>query len=162
MRTSRLIVIALLTLAAAACLEAPPFAPDVTTVNFAPELGVDFENSTRTSSGLYYRDLVVGDGEVMRQVDGDTAVVRYTGWLRNGIEFDSNLGSATPFIFETGAGQAIAGFDEGVRGMKVNGERQLIIPPNLGYGGAKLANIPRHSILVFTVRLVAVRLPTPQ
>lgn len=162
MRTPRLILIALVTLAAAACLEAPPFSPDVTAVNFAPELGVDFENSTRTASGLYYRDLVVGDGEVMRQVDGDTALVRYTGWLRNGIEFDSNLGSSNPLRFATGVGAVIAGFDEGVRGMAVNGQRQLIIPPNLGYGGAQLDNIPRNSILVFTITLVDVKLPTPQ
>lgn len=162
MRTPRLIVLALLTFAAAACLEEPPFAPDVTVVNYAPELGVDFANSTRTSSGLYYRDIVVGDGEVMRSVDGDTALVRYTGWLRNGIEFDSNLGSADPLRFAIGTGAVIAGFDEGVRGMAVNGQRQLIIPANLAYGGAKLDNIPRNSILVFTIRLVDVKLPTPE
>lgn len=162
MRTPRLILLALLTLAASACLEEPPFAPDVTAVNFAPELGVNFATSTRTSSGLYYRDIVVGDGEVMRQTEGDTALVRYTGWLRNGYEFDSNLGSANPLRFATGAGSVIAGFDEGVRGMAVNGQRQLIIPANLAYGGAKLDNIPRNSILVFTITLVDVKLPTPQ
>lgn len=162
MRTPRLILLALLALAAAACLEVPPLSPDVTAVNYAPELGVNFETSTRTASGLYYRDLVVGNGAVMRQSDGDTALVRYTGWLRNGIEFDSNLGSSNPLRFATGAGTVIAGFDEGVRGMAVNGQRQLIIPSNLGYGGAKLDNIPRNSVLVFTITLIDIKRPTPQ
>lgn len=161
MRAFRLSLLAILALLASSCLEEPVFAPDISKVNFAPELGVDLANSVQTASGLYYRDLVVGTGETVRDVDGDTALVRYTGWLRNGIEFDSNLASTSPLRFATGAGAVIDGFDEGVRGMKVNGQRQLIIPPRLGYGTAPLENIPPNSILVFTVTLTDVKLPTP-
>lgn len=161
MQTFRLIAFSAVLLTALACLETPPFAPDVTEVNFDPSLEVDIANSVRTESGLYYRDITVGDGDAIRAESGDSALVRYTGWLRNGIEFDSNLGAASPLRFATGAGAVIEGFDEGVRGMRVNGTRQLIIPPQLGYGASSLPNIPRYSILVFNITLTGVAYPTP-
>lgn len=145
---------------AAACLEASPFVPNIEDVNFAPELGVNLAASTKTSSGLYYRDISVGDGATVRTAEsGDTTAVRYTGYFRSGVQFDSNLGAANPLTFVTGTGQVIAGFDEGVRGMRVNGVRQLIIPPNLGYGAAGTAGIPGNSILVFTITLTRVGIP---
>lgn len=144
-----------------ACLEARPFVPKIEDANFAPELGVDLAASTKTSSGLYYRDITVGDGATVRtDASGDTVEVRYTGWLRNGVEFDSNNDAPDPLLFVTGANNLISGFAEGVRGMRANGIRQLIIPPALGYGSIAQPDIPANSILVFTVTLTRVAIPT--
>ncbi len=65
-----------------------------------------------------------------------TVVVHYTGWLPNGEKFDSSRDRNQPFSFTLGAGQVIAGWDEGVAGMKVGGRRKLVIPADLGYGTA--------------------------
>jgi peptidylprolyl isomerase len=144
----------------AACLEAAPFVPRIEDVSFAPELGVDLAASTKTASGLYYRDITVGDGATVRTTEsGDTVAVRYTGWLRSGVQFDSNVGAANPFTFVTGLQQVIDGFDEGARGMRVNGVRQLIIPPSLGYGAAGSGSIPGNSILIFNITLTRVGIP---
>lgn len=143
-----------------ACLEASPFVPAIEDVTFAPELGVDLAASTKTASGLYYRDITVGAGDSIRmEAAGDTAFVTYTGWLRNGVEFDSNVGAAEPFDFVVGNFEVIRGFEEGVRGMRVNGARQLIIPPALGYGSAGSGSIPSNSILVFNITLTRVGVP---
>lgn len=161
MKPNRLFAVVAVALLGVACLETPPFAPDIEAVNFDPSLNVDLDASTRLPSGLYYRDIVVGNGDAISAVGGDTALVRYTGWLRNGEEFDNNLGAGTPLRFATGTNSVIAGFDEGVRGMRVNGTRQIIVPPSLGYGGTPLPNIPRFSILVFNITLTGVAYPTP-
>lgn len=107
---------------------------------------------TVTGTGLYWRDLTVGSGTtatIGRQVG-----VIYTGWLVNGTQFDSNVGRAL-LSFRVGLGEVVPGFDEGVRGMAVGGERQLIIPPSLGYGRSGNGPIPPNAILVFRVQLVS-------
>ena len=150
---------------ASSCLEGALFVPDIESVPFAPSLNVDLTNSTKTASGLYYRDLLVGDGTQVLMVDGDDVGVRYRGWLRNAAAFDSNITAAAPLRFKTGSNAVIDGFDEGVRGMRVNGRRQIIIPPHLGYGSAGSARIPANSILIFEVTLSALyasdSTPTP-
>lgn len=150
---------------ASSCLGGELFVPEIDKVPFAPSLNVDLENSTKTASGLYYRDLLVGDGTTVLMVQGDSVGVRYRGWLRNAVAFDSNTTAVTPLRFKTGMGSVIDGFDEGVRGMRVNGRRQIIIPPHLGYGSASSASIPANSILIFEVTLSAVyasdSTPTP-
>lgn len=156
-RSSRLALVASLALLAA-CLEARPFAPKIEEVNFAPELGVDLANSTKTASGLYYRDITTGAGAQVRTEHGDTVFVRYTGWLRNGVQFDSNVSAPSPLTFVTGTLAVIQGFDEGVRGMRVGGQRQIIIPPALGYGNQRVGSIPPNSILVFTISLTGANL----
>jgi hypothetical protein len=153
-RSSLLLLAVLLT----ACLEKSPFVPRIEDVTFAPELGVNLAASTKTPSGLYYRDITVGTGSLVPTTNGDTAFVRYQGWLRNNVSFDNNLSAPQPFSFVTGSGGVIAGFDEGVRGMRVNGVRQLIIPPALGYGASGSGSIPGNSILVFTITLTRVGL----
>lgn len=140
-------------LLASSCIDGKLFVPDIEEVYFDPSLGVDLAASTKTASGLYYRDITVGAGTEVLQVQGDSIGVRYRGWLRNGIAFDSNTTAALPLRFRTGTNAVINGFDEGVRGMKVGGRRQLIIPPGLGYGSQGTAAIPSNSILVFDVTL---------
>jgi FKBP-type peptidyl-prolyl cis-trans isomerase len=111
---------------------------------------------TKTPSGLRYQDLTPGQGA---EATADRTVsVHYTGWLPNGEKFDSSRDRDQPFSFTLGAGQVIAGWDEGVAGMKVGGRRKLVIPADLGYGtaGAPPA-IPPGATLVFDVELLDVR-----
>ena len=112
-----------------------------------------------TSSGTFTQtDLVVGTGA--EAVTGKTATVTYSGWLYDttkadgkGTFFDGNSG----FSFTLGSGQVIAGWDQGVVGMKVGESRRLIIPPGLAYGdGGAGGVIPPGATLVFDVELVGI------
>ncbi len=119
-------------------------------------LGGSLESSaTRvTESGLKIIDLVSGDGAEAKS--GQKVSVNYRGSLENGKEFDSSYGRA-PFTFSLGAGQVIKGWDEGVAGMRVGGKRQLIIPPELGYGSRGAGGvIPPNATLIFEVDLLAI------
>jgi FKBP-type peptidyl-prolyl cis-trans isomerase len=117
---------------------------------------VDTAALTRTPSGLRYQDVTLGDGKAAAA--GRIVSVHYTGWLPNGEKFDSSRDRNQPFGFTLGAGQVIAGWDEGVNGMKVGGRRKLVIPPDLGYGTAGAPpDIPPGATLVFDVELIDVR-----
>ena len=108
-----------------------------------------------TASGLTIEDTVVGEGAVANV--GQTVSVHYTGWLTGGKKFDSSKDRDEPFEFELGARRVIAGWDEGVQGMKVGGTRTLTIPPNLGYGARGAGGvIPPDATLVFEVELIEV------
>jgi FKBP-type peptidyl-prolyl cis-trans isomerase len=110
---------------------------------------------TSTGSGLEYWDIVAGTGATA--VSGKTVKVHYTGWLTDGKKFDSSLDRGQPFMFSLGAGQVIKGWDEGVKGMKVGGKRQLRIPPELGYGARGAGGaIPPNATLIFDVELLDV------
>lgn len=151
MRRLRSLLPLLALVAAVSCTESGPFVPDIATTSFAPVLGVDIANSIRTTNGVYYRDILVGGGA---QVPTNSSVLvtnNYEGYLRNGTRFDEGS-----FDFNTGLGEVIPGFDEGVRGMRVGGQRQIIIPPSLGYGSQRNGSIPGNSILVFFVTVTAV------
>jgi FKBP-type peptidyl-prolyl cis-trans isomerase FkpA len=126
------------------------------TLTYNPSLNVDLAMMARTESGLYWKDLTEGTGaEAMR---GSTAVVEYSGWLANGNLFDSSKNAGRPFSFLVGQGRVIAGWDEGVAGMRVGGKRLLVIPPQLGYGASGAgAMIPGNATLVFEVELLEVR-----
>jgi FKBP-type peptidyl-prolyl cis-trans isomerase len=143
----------LVALAACSSSSTAPTTVDIESTTFAPSLGIDLTKFTKNSSGLYWRDLVVGAGTTA--ANGMTVAVHYVGNLPNGTQFDVNGPTATPFSFKLGIGQVVPGFDEGIRGMKVGGRRQLIIPPELGYGSRANGAIPANSILVFTVDLVS-------
>ena len=109
-----------------------------------------------TPSGLQYKDLIVGSGQEAQA--GDTAVVHYTGWLENGTKFDSSLDRGAPFDFVIGQGQVIKGWDEGVASMKVGGQRDLTIPPELAYGDRSVGDvIPPGATLIFEVELIEIR-----
>ena len=123
---------------------------------FNAALGVDTVAMTRTPSGLRYQDVTVGQGKEAKA--GRAVKVHYTGWLPNGEKFDSSRDRNEPFGFDLGAGQVIAGWDEGVAGMRVGGRRKLVIPPNLAYGTAgSPPDIPAGATLVFDVELLDVR-----
>jgi FKBP-type peptidyl-prolyl cis-trans isomerase FkpA len=123
---------------------------------FATELNVDLSAMTQTPSGLYYQDLEVGSGTEAQ--NGADVTVHYTGWLTDGTKFDSSVDRGTPFAFPLGAGQVIAGWDEGVNGMRVGGKRKLVIPPDLAYGDRGAGNaIPPGATLVFDVELLDVQ-----
>jgi len=141
---------ALLFVAAGCATDTPASIEEAT---FAPSLGVDLAASTKLTSGMYYRDIVVGGGAVVSS--GQLVSVRYTGFLINGTVFDARTAGQAPFVFQLGVGQVIQGWDLGVAGMKIGGKRQLIIPPDLGYGAGGQGSIPGNSILVFSVEVVA-------
>jgi FKBP-type peptidyl-prolyl cis-trans isomerase len=111
---------------------------------------------TTTDSGLRYYDLQAGSGATAQA--GQQVRVHYTGWLTDGTKFDSSLDRGEPFEFGLGQGQVIAGWDEGVAGMQVGGRRQLVIPPELGYGaGGAGGVIPPNATLIFEVELLDVQ-----
>ncbi|WP_417067364.1 FKBP-type peptidyl-prolyl cis-trans isomerase [Niveibacterium terrae] len=109
--------------------------------------------TTTTASGLIFEELVFGTGALAKA--GQTAVVHYTGWLTDGTKFDSSKDRNDPFSFPLGRGFVIAGWDEGVQGMRVGGSRKLTIPPQLGYGARGAGGvIPPNATLVFEVELL--------
>jgi FKBP-type peptidyl-prolyl cis-trans isomerase len=113
-----------------------------------------------TAVAFSQTDLRLGTGAAA--ASGDKLNVTYTGWLYDasrpdykGIVFDSNAGG-TPFSFTLGGGQVIAGWDQGLAGLKVGGIRRLIVPAALGYGGTRFGYIPPNTALVFEVELLSI------
>ena len=111
-------------------------------------------------NGLKYTDTKTGDGATA--TPGSKVSVHYTGWVytngTKGAKFDSSVDRGQPFQFTLGAHQVIAGWDEGVAGMKVGGKRTLIIPPELGYGARGAGGvIPPNATLMFDVELLGVQ-----
>jgi FKBP-type peptidyl-prolyl cis-trans isomerase len=112
-------------------------------------------STTPTGGGtLVVEDLVVGTGATA--VSGDTLTVHYVGTLTNGTKFDSSYDRGTPYVFLVGAGRVIAGWDQGVPGMKVGGKRRLTIPPDLAYGSRGQGVIPPNATLLFDIDLVSI------
>jgi FKBP-type peptidyl-prolyl cis-trans isomerase FkpA len=112
---------------------------------------------------LQIKDLKPGEGPAVAA--GQTAEVNYTGWLydtaapdNKGKKFDSSVDAGRTFSFVLGAGQVIPGWDQGVAGMKVGGQRRLVIPADLGYGASGAGDdIPPGATLVFDVDLVSIK-----
>ena len=128
---------------------------DPTDLEFAAALGVDLSQMTKTASGLYYQDLVVGTGAEAET--GKTVTVHYTVWLHDGTKLDSSYDFDDPFTFLLGAGAVIAGWDEGIQGIKVGGKRKLVVPSSLAYGSQGSGGvIPPYATLVFDVDLLEV------
>lgn len=145
-----------------------PGPPDIENLVFAPSLGVDLTIMTVLPSGLYIRDLVVGGGDRVGQQRG--VRFNFQGWLHDGTPIDQGMyplnefspgAFVSPFDGEVyyllGSGQTIAGWDIGLEGMRVGGERQLIIPPNLGFGaaGSSDGRVPGNAVMVYVMELTA-------
>jgi peptidylprolyl isomerase len=110
-------------------------------------------NGVKTDSGLQFWDIRVGNGDVAKE--GSHVRVHYTGWLTTGKKFDSSVDAGKPFDFTIGNGEVIKGWEEGVTGMRVNGKRQLRIPPGLGYGAeGSPPDIPPNATLIFDIKLL--------
>lgn len=114
------------------------------------------DNTTSPSDGgkLVIDDLVVGTGATAAV--GDTVTVHYIGTFTNGTRFDSSYDRDQPYSFLIGAGRVIAGWDQGVPGMKVGGKRRLTIPPSLAYGSTGSGPIPPNTTLVFEIDLLSI------
>lgn len=109
-----------------------------------------------TDSGLKYEDTTCGTGAEAET--GSSVLVHYTGTLEDGTKFDSSRDRNQPYPFTIGAAEVIAGWDEGVVGMKVGGVRVLTIPPDLGYGETGFPPvIPPGATLIFELELVEVQ-----
>lgn len=125
--------------------------------------GCGGSTETGTVTELIREDARVGVGAEAQP--GRRVVVHYTGWLyeesrpdRKGAKFDSSRDRNEPFSFSLGAGEVIRGWDEGVAGMRVGGQRTLTIPPNLGYGAQGAGGvIPPNATLLFEVELLEIR-----
>jgi peptidylprolyl isomerase len=129
-------------------------------VLIAMTLDASAQTLTSMPSGLKYKDEVVGTGPEPKA--GQSVSVHYTGWLdqngQKGKKFDSSRDRGQPFSFTLGAGQVIAGWDQGVATMKTGGKRTLVIPPELGYGARGAGGvIPPNATLIFDVELLGAR-----
>ena len=112
-------------------------------------------STTTTQSGLKIEEIKLGEGETA--TSGQFVSVHYTGWLTDGSKFDSSKDRDEPFEFSLGQRMVIAGWDEGVQGMRVGGIRKLTIPPQLGYGARGAGGvIPPNATLVFEVELLEI------
>jgi len=158
---------------------AGPVANESPGLNVTPSPGTDSFNDgaglpvVTYPDGLKYVDLVVGTGAVV--ISNNSVTVQYTGWLSDGTKFDSSRDRNQPFPVDLGLGQVIAGWDEGVPGMKVGGKRKLIIPGPLAYGAAGRQDqnsgayiIPPNATLVFDIEVLSAKpgpspspVPTP-
>lgn len=118
--------------------------------------------TTGNDANLIINDITVGTGT--EAIAGKTVSVHYTGWLydasaqdNKGTKFDSSHDRGKPLEFPLGEGRVIEGWDRGVAGMKVGGQRTLIIPPELGYGSRGAGRvIPANATLIFDVELLGV------
>jgi len=154
-RQNRLIIAALSVLLAACASGGAPATRPMESIPFASSLDVQLEKMTKTATGLYYRDIEVGTGPVIRE-RMDIHVI-YTGWLTNGVKFDSTAVGQPPLTIPIGRGRVIKGWDEGIIGMRVGGRRLLIVPPELAYGSSRAGVIPADAVLVFDVKVVSAK-----
>ena len=152
-RTPLALTILLTALVSGACGDGDvPTAPELQVIEdteFDSSLGIDLSTMEVTESGVYYEDVEDGEGDPVG--DGDAVTVGYTGYLSDGTVFDDGT-----FTFTLGANEVIPGFEDGVTGMRPDGVRRMIIPPELAYGTQSVGAIPGGSILIFDVELVAV------
>ena len=125
------------------------------TLTYAASLNVQLDKMTRTPSGLLYLDRTLGTGALAEK--GKRVSVGYVGSLADGSVFDQS-GPGDPIQFVLGQRRVIAGWDEGIAGMKVGGKRLLVIRPSLAYGNSSPgAGIPSNATLVFEVTLDGVQ-----
>lgn len=110
------------------------------------------ENIITTPSGLKYQDLVPGSGSNPRF--GQRVTIHYIIKTETGELIEDSYKLNQPMTFKLGEGEVIQGIEEGVVTMKPGGKRRLYIPPDLGFGGRKIRNIPANSNLIFDIELI--------
>lgn len=126
--------------------------PTIEDTAYAPVLDIDLANFTETASGLWFSDIVMGDGPTA--FPGDSVNVNVQGWLPNGTQFQPSA----DLEFRLASGAVIPGFDEGVTGMKAGGLRKIIVPGELAYGtrGNPAAGIPPNQVIVFEIDMLEI------
>ncbi|MES2304732.1 MAG: FKBP-type peptidyl-prolyl cis-trans isomerase [Gemmatimonadota bacterium] len=122
----------------------------VASYQLAPALGVPEDSLHTAGRGIWYHDVQLGDGVPLAA--GDAISVHFVGFLADGTQFTAT--DRKPFHFQLGADQVIAGWEDGLTGMRVGGRRQLIVPPELGYGAKGKGTIPPNAVLVFDITVV--------
>jgi hypothetical protein len=128
-------------------------ASPLSAMRLSPALGIPEDSVRSVGRGVWIHDIQEGSGE---PVDRGTVVdVHFVGMLADGSTFTAT--DRKPFTFTLGADQVIAGWEDGIPGMRVGGRRQLVVPPHLGYGAEGDRTIPPDAVLVFDVTLVGAR-----
>jgi FKBP-type peptidyl-prolyl cis-trans isomerase len=151
--------VAALALLAACDLDTGPNVPapiDPAKDTYASSLGVDIASMTKTSTGLYYKDLLAGVGTAAKA--GDSVQVHFTLWLTNGTKVQSSRDGAGPIrvlLGDNSQNGAIPGFQEGIVGMLPGGKRQLVIPPQLAWGSQGNPPVQPNANIVFEVEYVS-------
>jgi FKBP-type peptidyl-prolyl cis-trans isomerase FkpA len=148
-----LILACLLAAGCAVPAESGSLAPE--SITFAPALQVDLASMQRTSAGVYYRDLVTGDGPQVRR--GHHVTLHFAGFLPDGTQIDAVAPPSAPVEFDLGSGTVIRGWESGIVGMRAGGQRQLVVPAAQAYGGRRVGLVPPNSNLVFIIKLVSAR-----
>ena len=132
----------------------------------APAVSAQSTSSTSKQDAVVteLKKIDVKPGTGAEAVSGRPVMVHYTGWLYDpaaaegkGKKFDSSRDRGLPFGFFLGEGKVIKGWEEGVKGMKVGGKRELIIPPSIGYGARGFGPIPPNATLNFEIELLGVK-----
>jgi hypothetical protein len=100
-------------------------------------------------------DVIAGSGAAVN--NGSKVTVQYRAYLTNGKKFDDTYAKNQPFLFNEASGSLFTGFLEGVLGMKVGGERRLVIPPSVAFGAKGNGPVPPNAVIVFDVLLVSVK-----
>lgn len=113
-------------------------------------------NARGQATKLIIEDIVEGPAEARMVADGDVVTVHYIGQLQNGVQFADSAASGEPITFRVGSRDVIEGLDEGVLGMRVGGQRVIVVPPAMGYGSQAVGPIPANSTVIFAVDLISV------
>ncbi len=153
----RIILVLAAAVAAVACNDeitglGPPSDPGTET--FAASLGINIAQMTKLQSGVYIQDIILGAGDSIT-ARSDTIRLTYTGFLKDGTEFDAGTNTLFNPAF------VVPGFRDGLLGLRVGGRRRIVIPSSQGYGGTSVKEngvirIPRQSTLIFNVELLRV------
>ena len=148
-------------LAAAGCVADPPGPSVPAEETFAASLGVDIPSMVKISDDLYYKDITVGTGSPTATY-GSTITVFYSGFLKDGTLFDTNVGGDS-LVYPLTDATFIAGWTVGIPGMKPGGVRKLVVGSAYAYGArgqeapAGRVSIPPNATLVFDIQLKAVK-----
>ncbi len=121
-------------------------------LNLSPALGIPIDSLRSVGRGVWIHDVQLGTGDSVAV--GHELAMHYVGMLADGTIFSATR--SKPFRFVAGAGKVIDGWEDGVRGMRVGGRRQVVVPSNLGYGAAGSGAVPPDAVLVFDITLIEV------